>query len=388
MRVVLFYHSLVSDWNHGNAHFLRGIATELISRGHDVRIYEPANSWSRENLVREHGEAPIADFRRAYPLLSSVEYNTGKLDLDSALDGADLVLVHEWNDHELVRRIGCHRARTGGYTLLFHDTHHRSVTDPASMAAYDLEHYDGVLAYGEAIREIYTRRGWARRAWTWHEAADTRVFRPLTGQAREGDIVWIGNWGDDERTAELRTFLFDPVSDLGLRAKVYGVRYPDAAIEALRRANIEYGGWLPNYAVPGVFARYGATVHVPRRPYTEALRGIPTIRPFEAMACGIPLISAPWDDAEGLFRPGQDYLVAHDGAEMRRHMRAVLNDGALRAELSRSGLETILERHTCAHRVDELLRIHGQVTRGDATPALPAVNLMRASNAQLSTGTG
>src|SRR5579884_1841019 len=99
MRVVLFYHSLVSDWNHGNAHFLRGIATELISRGHDVRIYEPANSWSRENLVREHGEAPIADFRRAYPLLSSVEYNTGKLDLDSALDGADLVLVHEWNDH-------------------------------------------------------------------------------------------------------------------------------------------------------------------------------------------------------------------------------------------------------------------------------------------------
>lgn len=388
MRVVMFYHSLESDWNHGNAHFLRGIATELVARGHDVRIYEPANSWSRENLIREYGETAIADFRRAYPLLSSQQYNAESLDLDLALDGANLVLVHEWNDHDLVRRIGRHRARTGGYALFFHDTHHRSVTDSSSMAAYDLEHYDGVLAFGEAIREIYARRGWARRAWTWHEAADARVFRPLTGHPEEGDIVWIGNWGDDERTAELRAFLLDPVSDLGLRAKVYGVRYPDAAIETLQRANIEYGGWLPNYAVPGVFARYRATVHVPRRPYTEMLPGIPTIRPFEAMACGIPLISAPWDDVEGLFRPGQDYLVARGGEGMRRHMRAVLNDEALRGELSRSGLETILARHTCAHRVDELLRIHAQVAAGEATAALPAAHAMPALNTQLSTGTG
>jgi spore maturation protein CgeB len=245
-----------------------------------------------------------------------------------------------------------------------------------------------VLAYGEAIREIYVRRGWARRAWTWHEAADTRIFRPLTGYSKDGDIVWIGNWGDDERTAELRAFLLDPASDLGLRAKVYGVRYPDAAIETLRRANIEYGGWLPNYEVPAAFARYRATVHIPRRPYTVMLRGIPTIRPFEAMACGIPLISAPWDDAEGLFRPAQDYLMARDGEEMRRHMRAVLNDDALRGELSRSGLETILERHTCAHRVDELLRIHSQVAVGNATAASPAVNSRHVSNTQLSTGTG
>jgi spore maturation protein CgeB len=45
------------------------------------------------------------------------------------------------------------------------------------MAGYDLEHYDGVLAFGEAIRERYLASGWARRAWTWHEAADVRVFR-------------------------------------------------------------------------------------------------------------------------------------------------------------------------------------------------------------------
>jgi spore maturation protein CgeB len=99
------------------------------------------------------------------------------------------------------------------------------------------------------------------------------------------------------------------------------------------------------------------TVHVPRRPYVEALPGIPTIRPFEALACAIPLISAPWDDAEELFRAGRDYLVARDGEEMALRLREVLDDAGLAAELRRSGLETIAARHTCAHRVDELLEI-------------------------------
>src|SRR5881396_2407079 len=62
VKFVLFYHSLVSDWNHGNAHFLRGIATELLKRGHDVAIYEPRDSWSRQNLVKEHGWEPIRRF--------------------------------------------------------------------------------------------------------------------------------------------------------------------------------------------------------------------------------------------------------------------------------------------------------------------------------------
>jgi hypothetical protein len=70
MRFVIFTHSLVSDWNHGNAHFLRGIATELVKRGHQ----------------------------------------------------------------RLVRRIGAHHRENHGYQLYFHDTHHRGVTDPSAMA--------------------------------------------------------------------------------------------------------------------------------------------------------------------------------------------------------------------------------------------------------------
>ncbi len=357
MRVVIFCHSLVSDWNHGNAHFLRGVVRELQLRGHDVRVFEPRDGWSLANLRREHGDAAIRGFARAYPTLRSTEYDPATLDLDRALDGADLVLVHEWNDHALVARIGEHRRAGGGYRLLFHDTHHRAATDPASMAAYDLRHYDGVLAFGDVIRELYLERGWTQRAWTWHEAADVRTFHPMPGEPCEGDLVWIGNWGDDERSAELQEFLLDPVRELGLRARVHGVRYPDDAKRRLADAGVAYAGWLPNHEAPRAFARHRVTVHVPRRPYVRALPGIPTIRPFEALACGIPLVSAPWSDAEGLFAPGRDFLVARDGAEMRAHLRDVLHDPALAASLAEHGLATIRARHTCAHRVDELLAV-------------------------------
>jgi spore maturation protein CgeB len=366
MRVVVFCHSLVSDWNHGNAHFLRGIATELLERGHDVRVLEPRDAWSRANLTEAYGRAPEEEFARAFPMLSSTRYDLEALDLDAVLDGADLVLVHEWSDPALVRRVGAHRARAGGYRLLFHDTHHRAVTSPREMARYDLGAYDGVLAFGGMIRDLYLVRGWAQRAWTWHEAADTRVFRPLPEVKRERDLVWIGNWGDGERTRELREFLLGPARRLGLTGAIHGVRYPLRARLRIALTRLRYRGWIANHRAPEVFARHRLTLHVPRRPYVEQLPGIPTIRPFEAMACGIPLICSPWEDAEGLFRPGTDHLVARDGAEMRRLMREVLHDSALAGSLREHGLETIRSRHTCAHRVDELLAVHAELEAAGA----------------------
>jgi spore maturation protein CgeB len=351
MRFVIFTHSLVSDWNHGNAHFLRGVASELVERGHEVSIFEPRDGWSLQNLLAEHGEAAVAGFKRAYPMLHSTFYDLGTLDLRAVLKGADIVIVHEWNAHELVRRVGEHRKADSSFRLFFHDTHHRSVTEPESMAAYDLRHYDGVLAYGRVIRNLYLQRGWARQAWTWHEAADTRVFRPIDA-AKTGDLVWIGNWGDDERSRELREFLIGPVRKLKLKARVYGVRYPQDALHELQDAGIEYCGWLPNYRVPEVFAQHRVTVHVPRGPYTRALPGIPTIRPFEALACDIPMVSAPWCDAETLFSAGEDFWFARNGNEMVAQLERVL-DGEERP----GGLATIQLRHTCAHRVDELMAI-------------------------------
>lgn len=373
MRVVMFYHSILSDWNHGNAHFLRGVAFDLSRRGHTVRVYEPEDSWSRRNLVRDHGAHPIARVRRVYPGIECLTFDPLTLDLDHALDGADLVIVHEWNDPKLVAAIGRHRAGSRrGYRLFFHDTHHRAVTAPEELSRYRLDSYDGVLAFGQVLRDLYLERGWAPRAWIWHEAADTRLFQPQPQSMEEGDLVWVGNWGDNERSSELREFLLEPARRLRLRGAVHGVRYPETGLRALRRAGLEYRGWLANIDVPSVFARFRATVHVPRRPYATALPGIPTIRVFEALACGMPLICAPWDDRERLFTPGKDYLVARTGAEMREALRSVLSDPALRADLAARGLETIRARHTVAHRVDELLQITASLSERRDADTVPS----------------
>jgi spore maturation protein CgeB len=207
------------------------------------------------------------------------------------------------------------------------------------------------------ITEIYIKEGWAKRAWTWHEAADTRRFKPMLATSYEGDLVWIGNWGDDERTKELFEFLIQPVKELKLKAKIYGVRYPDHAKKALADAGIEYGGWLPNYKAPEVFAHYRMTAHVPRGPYVRSLPGIPTIRPFEAMACGIPLLSAPWNDAEHLFTPGTDFQFVQNGREMKTWMQKVLSNETFVSGMTAHALQTIQQKHTCAHRVDELYAI-------------------------------
>jgi spore maturation protein CgeB len=370
VQFVLFYHSLVSDWNHGNAHFLRGIVRELRARGHEVALYEPADGWSRSNLLADHGERAIAEFEAAFPGVRSTTYDLPSLDLDRALEAADVVIVHEWNAPELVARIGRHRAAGGAYRLLFHDTHHRSVSAPHLMQAFELDAFDGILAFGEVVRELYLRRGWARRAWTWHEAADVRLCRPIETERREGDLVWVGNWGDGERTVELEDYLLEPARRLPLAARVYGVRYPEHALRALAVAGISYGGWLPNHRVPEVFARFAVTVHVPRRPYVRALPGIPTIRVFEALACGIPLVSAPWDDVEGLFGP-DDMLFAADAEQMVRYLCAVLADRDLAQTLAQNGLATIRARHTCGDRVDQLLGICAEL--GVAGARLPEV---------------
>jgi spore maturation protein CgeB len=358
VRFVLFYHSLISDWNHGNAHFLRGVVSELQVKGHAVTVYEPADGWSLRNLRESRGDEPIAAFHAAYPDLHSTLYDRETLDLDVALDGADVVIVHEWNEPALVKRIGEYRRDGGAFKLLFHDTHHRAVSAPREMRAFDLSNYDGVLAFGEVLRQIYEDRCWAARAWTWHEAADTRRFTPAFRQSQPTtDLVWVGNWGDDERAAEITRYFIEPVQALHLRARVYGVRYPASALAALHRAGIEYGDWAPNFQVPAIFADAAATVHIPRKFYVEDLPGIPTIRMFEALACGIPLVSAPWDDCENLFRPGHDYLVAGNGAQMREHLRLLRACPQVAKIIAGYGLQTILSHHTCAHRAAELLRI-------------------------------
>ncbi len=364
MRIVYFTHSLVSCWNHGNAHFQRGVLRSLQAGGHDVAAYEPVQSWSRENLILDQGEPAQDAFGAQFPTLAVHRYG-GIAELERAVDGADLVIVHEWNEPAVVQALGRLRRR-GRFTLLFHDTHHRAVSDPEAIRRFDLTDYDAVLAFGATLARVYEGWGWQGRVFVWHEAADTALFHPPAEPTERTGAVWVGNWGDGERTAEIEAFLLAPARHAGSALDVHGVRYPDAARALLQSYGARFHGWVANASVPGLFARHRFTVHVPRRYYAQMLPGIPTIRVFEALACGIPLLTAPWEDSEGLFRPGTDYLVAQTGEQMAEHMRAVSLDADLAQALAQSGLSRIRAHHSCDVRAAELLAILARLTRSAA----------------------
>jgi spore maturation protein CgeB len=367
MKFVYFVHAIASCWNNGNAHFLRGVGRSLQILGHEVIFCEPARPWSETNLIADHGALALAGFREAFPTLNVTKYDPDKPDLDRLTHGADVVIVHEWNPRELVNALGRLRRDSARFTLLFHDTHHRAVSDAANMERLELDAYDGVLAFGEVLAEVYRKTGWGSRVWAWHEGADTDLFAPHE-HSKTGDLVWIGNWGDEERSDELREFLLAPVRELRLTTHIYGVRYPEAAVQELAQAGIGYRGWLANHRAAEIFAQHRATVHIPRRPYRRLLPGIPTIRVFEALACGIPLICAPWDDVELLF-PAGSYLTAANGAEMRRQLRTLLADDGLASELRRNGLRVIQERHSCRHRARELIDVIATIRENRMTEA-------------------
>lgn len=361
LKFRIFAHSWISDWNHGNAHFLRGLAQALVRQGHEVRCYEEENSWSRTNLLKEGptiSRQAAQQFRACFPDLDVRFYrldDTISCFLDSELCRADVVLVHEWTPPALVNAILKQKSKRD-FRALFHDTHHRAYTNPKEILAMDLPQFDGILAFGEAIRRIYCDGFGIKRAWTFHEAADTTHFFPVS-EEKDTDIVWVGNWGDEERTRELEQFLINPVCGLDLKVAVHGVRYPSHARDRLAQAGIEFRGYLPNLNAPQAYARSKLTLHVPRRFYANGLSGVPTIRVFETLACGIPLLCSPWTDTEGLFREGEDYLCVPDSESMKSEIGHLINDDTARSQMSEHALNTIRTRHTCAHRAQQLLEI-------------------------------
>jgi spore maturation protein CgeB len=362
LNIHFFAHSWVSDWNHGNAHFLRGLARSLMRMGHKVKCYEQLGSWSLSSLVKNEGERAITaidEFRRVYPGLNIHFYNNDATFPDFAqhhLRGADVVIIHEWNEPSIANTILETKAKLG-FRALFHDTHHRAYTNAREILRFRLDLFDGVLAFGEAIRRIYKDGFGIQNVWTFHEAADVETFLPLEGK-KVNDLVWIGNWGDEERTRELEEFLIGPAREMpDKKIIVHGVRYPEAGQKLLQEAGIEYRGYLPNLEAPRVYGRSKLALHIPRRQYTNGLSGVPTIRVFEALACGAPLVCSPWTDAEHLFHPGQDYVCVEDGRAMKAEIEHLLTDDRARRQIADNGLQTVRKRHTCSHRAEQLVGI-------------------------------
>ncbi len=258
-RIAYLSHTLRSDWNNGNAHFLRGLLDNLRLLGHHVTAFEPEQEWSIVNLRQEpHGQESLEQFAQLYPHLRIQLYPAADVAEPAfwrdRLRGFDVVILHEWNPPALAHTLLNLRdepASSLRFKLLFHDTHHRASSSPEAIRSFGTDRFDGVLAFGEALRSIYRERFNIAKVWTLHEAADTRLFRPLPATPRKQEVVWIGNWGDNERSAEIREYLLTPAAQLPqYRFTIHGVRYPEDGLQALQQAGVTYSGYLPNLHAP------------------------------------------------------------------------------------------------------------------------------------------
>jgi spore maturation protein CgeB len=371
VRYAFFYHSVRSDWNQGNAHFLRGLVRALTDLGHRAVCYEEAAGWSVTNLVAGAGLRPLVEFRRRFPFIDVRLYTREparelEQSLRAELAGVDVVVLHEWPaaEHPALLEALLRLRRDCGFRLLFHDTHYRVLTQPVRMARLALERCDAILAYSPSLAAAYrdTLGLSGAAVHVFHEGADTAIFRPRPPDPARptDDAVFVGNWGGPDRAAELRAFVFGPARRFHPRRRfaLYGVRYPPEILADVRaRCGVDYRGWLPNHRVPDAFAQARVVLHVPRRQYARLLYGTPTIRVFEALACGAPLVSTPWVDTDGLFRAGEDYLVVDTPAHLEGALEWLWRDDAARRRLAESGERRILAAHTCRHRADQLQAI-------------------------------
>jgi spore maturation protein CgeB len=350
LKVVLFCHSLLSDWDNDPAHFLRAVLCELSRRGNLAVSYEARDA--RSVLACSQGRSGRElelELDEHYPELRAgrgglVRYGAEGPNLEWALDNADLVLVHESTDPALIEAVGQHRVREGRYTLLFYDT------SPPSLPRPELWGYDAVLTNGCSLTRLYERLGWGRRVFVWREAVDPFCFRPelrLHPPAGPPAALWTGGSTEPE---ELARWVLQPLREQGLPATLCGTHLPGSV------------GHVPQYRLPALYARHGVALHVPRRAYVHDLPGIPSIHLLEAMACGLPVVSAPWEDSDGLFGPGE-LQVARTPSEMGRLLRELLHDTDLARRLGLACRRTVRARHTVGHRVDDLLALDAVLTR-------------------------
>ncbi len=200
------------------------------------------------------------------------------------------------------------------------------------MRGYDLSAYDGVLAFGEALARRLSGLGLGRPGLRLARSGGHQPVPPA------GRADAAGRAGLDRQLGRRRAHRRNwkssccaPARDAGLPLDIHGVRYPDEARAMLGRYGARYRGWVANASrARGVRAasRDGARAAPVLR---QQLPGIPTIRVFEALACGIPLVSGAVGRQRAPVHARQDYLVAADGAAMTAQLTALQNDPALRA---------------------------------------------------------
>ena len=345
MRLVVLGLSLSSSWGNGHATTYRALLKAFAGRGHDVLFLERDVPW-----YAQHRDLPDPDFcdLALYGDLDGLDAHR------AAIAAADAVIVGSYVPDGVAA--GARVLDWARGTRAFYD-----IDTPVTLAALEagtcaylaagqIRDYDFYLSFtgGPTLRRLERAYG-APAARALYCSVDPDAYPALDRPARY-DLSYLGTYSPD-RQPTLERLLIEPARRApDLRFAVAGPQYP-AGIDW--PANVERIEHLPPDRHPDFYAASRYTLNVTRADMVRA-GWSPSVRLFEAGACGTPVISDRWDGLDTLLVPEREILLP-DGPE------AVLAILRGRAEADRRSLgaaarAAILARHTAAARAEELER--------------------------------
>jgi spore maturation protein CgeB len=340
MRLVVLGLSLSSSWGNGHATTYRALLKAFAARGHSILFLERETPWYAAH--RDLGRPDYCDLA----FYDDVDALGG---WSREIAQADAVIVGSYvPDGVPVGRLVQQTARgvTGFYDI---DT---PVT-LAKLARGDHEYlspelipgYDVYLSFtgGPTLTRLERQLG-APAARALYCSVDPAAYRPA-GAAKRWDLSYLGTYSPD-RQPTLERLLIEPARRCpDRRFVVAGPQYPG---DIDWPANVERIEHLPPAEHAGFYDASRFTLNVTRADMIAA-GWSPSVRLFEAGACGTAIVSDRWDGLDSLFAPGSEILLADDTADIERALA-----GADAAAIGRGGQARVLAAHTAAHRAAEL----------------------------------
>jgi len=358
MRIVILGLSITSSWGNGHATTYRALVAQLSARGHDVLFLERDMPW-----YAAHRDLPRPPYCRTELYRDRTEL---KHRFAEQVGEADLVIVGSFVPEGIA--VGKWVLGTALGVTAFYDID--TPVTLAQLARRECEYLSPELIPGYQLYLSFTggptlerleREYGAPAARAFYCSVDPEIYRPQDLAAR-WDLGYMGTYSAD-RQPSLERLLLKPARQAPrFRFLVAGPKYP----QKLRwPANVRRLAHVEPARHPWLYGSQRFTLNVTRADMVAAGYS-PSVRLFEAAACGTPIISDYWEGLETLLVPGQEILVA----ESPHEVLAILNDMPEedRLALGRRARERVLTAHTSAHRACELESHVSELLAREPTP--------------------
>ncbi|MDX3911086.1 MAG: glycosyltransferase [Sphingobium sp.] len=339
MKLVVLGLSLSSSWGNGHATTYRALLAAFAARGHDILFLERNVPWYASARDLKHPD---------YCHLAFYEDLDGLSAWRDAIADADAVMVGSYVPDGIA--VGSFVQEHARGITAFYD-----IDTPVTLAALEkgdcaylsselIPGYDIYLSFtgGPTLSLLENRYG-SPAARSLYCSVDVHAYMPLDVPVR-WDLSYLGTYSDD-RQPTLERLLIEPArARPDLRFVVAGPQYPDHIVWP---DNVERIAHLPPAQHAAFYSASRYTLNVTRADMI-ASGWSPSVRLFEAAACGTPIISDIWAGIEAMFKPGAEILLAHDGGEV---IAALDQDGTRMGE---AGRKRVLGAHGAEHRAAEL----------------------------------